>query len=507
MRRLADLPFFVILMGIAGVSMFLPALHAVVLREHAVGRAFLYSGCFILILVAMIAIATAQHRPRNAARNHLVALAAAYVVLPVLLALPLTQRGAGGLDFGAAWFEMLSALTTTGATLFAPDDLPRTVHLWRAQVGWMGGFFVILMALAVLAPLNLGGTEVTSGRAPGRRAGGGAEQIARVAEPSERIWRFALVLFPAYGGVTLVLWLGLIFAGESSFVAICHAMSTLSTSGISPVGGLQGGQSGVWGEALICLFLVTAISRQFLAQGLWRRREGENAGLNEIWLAVGILLVVTAVLFLRHLIGAWLTGDGDGGVAAALSVLWGYFFMVMSFLTTTGFETADWRTAMDWSGVNGFGLVLAGLSVVGGGVATSAGGLKLLRVYALLRHGERELDRLVHPNSVGGSGQAARHLRRQGAYVAWVFFMLFAVSVVVFTAALTLVSVEFEPALMFSLAALTTNGPLASVSGSAVFSYTALDGPALSVIGVAMVVGRLETLAILAVLIPDGWVR
>lgn len=506
MQSWRNLPFLVILMGIAALSMFVPALHAFILQEHAVGRAFLYSGCFILIMVAMIAIATARHRPRNAQRSHLVGLAAAYLVLPVLLALPMTQRGAGGAEFSDVWFEMLSSFTTTGATLFAAENLPRSVHLWRAQVGWMGGFFVILTALAILAPLNLGGTEVTSGRAPGRGAAGAA-QIARVAEPGARLVRFSLLLFPAYGGLTLLLWLGLVFAGDDSFVAICHAMSTLSTSGISPVGGLQGGQSGVIGEMLIAVFLIAALSRQFLAHSLWRKREGQTGANNEIRLALFILIVVPLLLFVRHEIGAQMIGHSFQGMAAAVSACWGVFFMTLSFLTTTGFEAAGWREAMEWSGLEAPGFVLAALSVVGGGVATTAGGVKLLRVYALIRHGQRELDRIVHPSSVGGSGQAARHLRRQGAYVAWVFFMLFAASIAVFTAALTLVSLEFEPALMFTLAALTTNGPLAGMAGSAGFEYASLDGPALTVIGVAMVVGRLETLAILAVLIPDAWVR
>ena len=235
-----------------------------------------------------------------------------------------------------------------------------------------------------------------------------------------------------------------------------------------------------------------------------------------------ILIAVPLIVFLRHQIGVFVSGSDVGGLAVgglaaaglaeAGAALWDIFFMTLSFLTTTGFESADWRVAMDWSGVSGpdltaVGLMLAALSIVGGGVATSAGGLKLLRVYALLRHGERELHRLVHPNSVGGAGKTARHLRRQGAYLAWVFFMLFLLSIVVFTAALTLAAVEFGPALMFTLAALTTNGPLASLTAGVGQDYTSLDGPALSVIGVAMVVGRLETLAILTVLIPDRWTR
>ena len=94
--------------------------------------------------------------------------------------------------------------------------------------------------------------------------------------------------------------------------------------------------------------------------------------------------------------------------------LWGGLFTVLSFLTTTGFESEQWLAASDWSRLESPGLILMGLALLGGGVATTAGGVKLLRVYALMRHGERELDRLVHPSSVGGSGQTARRIRRQG---------------------------------------------------------------------------------------------
>ena len=89
-------------------------------------------------------------------------------------------------------------------------------------------------------------------------------------------------------------------------------------------------------------------------------------------------------------------------------------------------------------------------------LATTAGGVKLLRVYALFRHGERELERLVHPSSIGGAGQTARRLRREGAYLAWIFFILFACAIGVSVALMTLVGVAFEPAMILTVAALTS---------------------------------------------------
>ena len=153
------------------------------------------------------------------------------------------------------------------------------------------------------------------------------------------------------------------------------------------------------------------------------------------------------------------------------------------------------------------GLVLLGLCVIGGGVATTAGGVKLLRVYALFRHGERELERLVHPNSIGRGGALARRLRREGAYAAWIFFMIFAITIASVMLALTVTGVAFGPAMVLAVAALSTTGPLAAVATEDPILYAILSDPAKAVLAVTMVVGRLETLAILALLAPDGWRR
>ncbi|NCO16010.1 MAG: TrkH family potassium uptake protein, partial [Alphaproteobacteria bacterium] len=171
--RVRNLPLLVILMGTSAAAMYLPAAHALVLRNHAVARSFFYSGSILLVLSAMIAIATANNPARNAARSHLVALIGAYLVLPVMLAVPFAQA-VPDTSFFNAWFEMLSCFTTTGATLYdTPGRLPPSLHLWRALVGWMGGFFVLLSAVAILAPLNLGGIEVISGHTPGRGTASG----------------------------------------------------------------------------------------------------------------------------------------------------------------------------------------------------------------------------------------------------------------------------------------------------------------------------------------------
>jgi trk system potassium uptake protein TrkH len=150
---------------------------------------------------------------RNAARSHLATLVGAYLVLPLAMTLPVLQV-LPDTTLASAWFEMLSCFTTTGATGYDAERLPPSMHLWRAVTGWFGGFYILLAAYAVLFPLNLGGGEVISGRVPGRGATG-ATQITRIAEPAQRITRYAVAIFPVYAGLTLALWIVLLIAGRN----------------------------------------------------------------------------------------------------------------------------------------------------------------------------------------------------------------------------------------------------------------------------------------------------
>lgn len=503
LRRILDLPLLVILMGITALVMYLPAMHALALRDFSVARPFFYAATVLLALTAMIGIAVSNRRARNVAQGHLAALLGAFLVIPVMCALPLSEA-VRDTSFLNAWFEMLSSFTTTGATLYdTPGRLPASVHLWRSIVGWFGGFFVLLAAVAILAPLNLGGVEVISGRVPGRA---GAGQITKIAEPSERITRYALEVFPAYGGLTLVLWVLLLLSGENGFVALCHAMGTLSTSGISPAEGLLAGRAGFTGEALMFGFMIFAVSRRTLPGVMLVNRTDPLWKDPELRLALFILMLVTAVLFLRHWIAAIELEDGKD-LPAFVRALWGAMFTALSFLTTTGYVSADWASSRIWSGLQTPGMILLGLAIVGGGVATTAGGVKLLRVYALVRHGEREMERLIHPRSIGGSGQSARRLRREGAYLAWIFFMIFALSITITIGVLGLLGLDFEHGMVLSIAALTNTGPLAGIAVETPLHYAELGGAAKLVLGAAMVLGRLEMLAILVLLAPGNWRR
>ena len=498
--RLSDQPLFLLLAGIAGLAMYLPALHAAVLRSHAEARAFFYSGTMILIVTLLIGIARATRPRRTGLMRNLAALLAAFTLLPLALALPFHEasQSASWLD---SYVEMVSSLTTTGAPLFAPEDLTPVLHLWRGMVGWLGGFLIWVAAAAILAPLNLGGFEVTASSEPGQ----GEARIPQTGaiDPQRRLVRVTVQLLPVYAGLTAVLWLLLLLAGDVAPVALIHAMSALSTSGISPLGGVERAASGMAGEMVMALFLVFALSRLTFSsdtlstarRGLWHDPEFR--------LGMMLVLGVPSLLVLRH----YLAGLGDAGDTPllALRAFWGGVFTALSFLTTTGFASADWAGARLWSGLEVPGLILMGLALIGGGVATTAGGVKLLRIWALYLHGRREMERLVHPSSVGRSREQSSRIARRGAFMAWVFFMFFALSLMGLVLVLAALGSDFEQAMVLAVAGLSTTGPLVLAASTMPVVLGDLGAAAKLVFCAAMILGRLELLAIVALLTSGFW--
>ncbi|SIQ78788.1 trk system potassium uptake protein TrkH [Paracoccus thiocyanatus] len=540
MKRLLRLPLIVILAGIGALAMVWPGLYAHALDQHKIGSIFLGSAGLFAILAAMLGIATADRPEAPRALSVLLTMLGTMALLPAMLAVPfvLSQPDTG---FFNAWWEMTSSITATGASLYAADLLPAPLHLWRAIVGWLGGLFMLVAAIALLAPLRVGGFEIMS--SPYGRSER-SERLPRsadapptaghlshpgfqteLADPVHRVMRAGRVVLPVYAGLTLLMWMLLLMLGEPGLLALTRAMGTLSTSGISPVDGAAGQGSGIMGEVVIFLFLIPALSRRFWPGGGELRTSESWVQDPELRMAAGVVLLVSVVLFARHFAGAiGVSPSGAKGVLdtldSAASAAWGGIFNGLSYLTTTGWNSVEWQGARNWSGLSSPGLMLAGLAMMGGGVATTAGGVKLLRVYALARHSERELERIVHPASVGGGGRMARRLRREGAYLAFIFFMLFASSIAVTVMLVSLQRIEFDSATILSIAALTNTGQLAGAipltptfQGSAGMAGAPWAGwaglPALTkaVLAGAMIVGRVETLAILALVSPEYWRR
>lgn len=483
--------------------MLVPAIYGAVTSDHRASRAFFYAGTLGILLFIMIAVAHGGRKPGHGALGPLLSLFAAFVFMPAILAIPFVEA-LPTTRYANAYFEMVSAFTTTGATLYEdPARLGLTLHLWRAQVGWLGGLLMWIAAVAILAPLHLGGFEVTSQAEPGRREQTFGGRMVPV-DPRKRLVRAVRALVPLYTALTLVLWLVMIATGDTAHTALCHAMSVMATSGISPVGGLQNANSGLTGEIAMALFMVFALSRLTFSKDTVTATQGSLRSDPEFRIGLALVVAVPVILFLRHWIGAFEI-SAEGRVTDAFLAFWASVFTVLSFLTTTGFVSEYWDDAKNWSALPTPGLILMGLALIGGGVATTAGGVKLLRVFALYRNGLREMERLVHPSSVSGAGVSGRRLQSNGAFIAWIFFMLFALSLAGITLALALVGVRFDQALVMSVSMLSTTGPLVEVAADQPIKLIQLGLSAKAILCVAMVLGRLETLAIIALLTPELW--
>ncbi len=494
------IPLLVILIAVAALAMLIPAFVAVTQEDFSSARPFAYACVLFLFFAVVLGFSTAGMQSETGIRQLLTVLLFGFLGLPVLLAVPFAEA-LPDTRFLNAYFEMVSSLTTTGATLFEPDRLPLALHVWRGLVAWLGGFMMWIIAFALLAPMTLGGFEVTSVLEAGR--GQERRNVQDDISPFERLLRFFWLFLPIYVVLTCILWIGLVMLGDPPSVAAIHAMSSLSTSGITPLKGFDTSPSGGGGELLIFLFFAFAVTRRSFTGGLSNPQWTLMRQDRELRLAVLLVLSVSLFLYLRHLLGAWEVKEALDH--RALAALWGSVFTIASFLTTTGFVSGSWEIAQSWSGLETPGLIMAGIAVMGGGVATTAGGVKLLRVYALYKHGIREMERLVHPSSVGGRGEIARRMRTDGASIAWVFFMLFAMSIAVVMALLSMTGLTFEESVILSVATLSTTGPIASVAAESPISYANVPNAAKLILCGAMVMGRLETLVIIALFNPNFW--
>ena len=540
---IARLPVIVLAWIVLALSMLIPAAHAAAIGEPRIAVAFAGSALASVVLGAMLALATAAAPAATPSRRVLATLLGVYAGLPLVAAVPFVALLPDTGLFNA-WWEMLSCLTTTGATLYAPDLIAPTLHLWRATVGWLGGMFILVAAIALMAPVRVGGFELMDRLAGTDERFGiltgsarseirpGRDYAAHLGDPALRLIRWGQAIVPLYAALTGALWLLLMMSGDEALNALIRAMGTLSTSGVGLSGRPVGASGGMAAELAVAGFMLFALSRRGWPGGGELRASRQLRRDPELRMAAALLILVTVVLFLRPFLGAFgetvqpvLTPEPAadnlaGGLARAAAAAWGSLFTALSFLTTTGWTSMHWDGARAWAGLSAPGLMLAGLAIMGGGVATTAGGVKLLRVFALALHSRRELDKIVHPASVAGGGPITRRLRGPGAYLSFIFFMVFALSIAVTVALVSLRPVAFETATMLSVAALTNTGQLAEaiplipafegsagIAGSPWAGWAGLSRMTKTVLAAAMVAGRLEMLAIIALLSPGAWRR
>ena len=502
LKILRQFPFFLLVVIAFAIAMLFPAFLAWQGEFHSMKQAFLRTSIITLLLSFSIGYLTVDRKLRGDYRDHLASLVLTYLILPFILALPIIQS-IPSFGFTHAVYEMLSSLTTTGATLI-PDTQGVNLPLlaYSCLVAWMGSFLIILLAFAVLEPANIGGFELISDMTNSgsvRSIGGGFGH-------SDRFIHYFKLLAPPYLLLTALLASLLAFSGEGAVYSIMHAWSVMSTSGFDPRTGINTGANHAIGEIVIFCFLLLGCSRLFLI------RAGRNKTFkgmhNDPEIRVVLFVMTSCVLlFFSIMISESFSHRQFPKALELIENLWGSVFSTLSFLTSHGVQSKYWQYGTDIEATALPALILMGLTILGGGVATSAGGLKLLRVYALTRLGHREIARLIDPHSIAASGKVGRKLRRRGGVNAFVFLMLFLAGICCAALAFSFTGVEFEKSLVAAIASAANCGPLMSVLPTHEIKLEEMKNSFFIISGVMMIFGRVEVIVLAALINPAFWLE
>lgn len=396
--------------------------------------------------------------------------------------------------FTNCYFEAMSGLTTTGATILTEiGSVPPSLLLWRALTHWLGGLGIVVLFVAVLPSLGAGGKKLFRVEAPGPQPEGVRPHIAETAR----------VLWLIYVGLTVVQTVCLRLAGMSWFDAVCHTFATLATGGFSTMDTSLGGYTSSVINIVTIVFMVLAGVNFGIYYNLFRRRFGSVWRDPELRLYLLLLVVASTVVTISIIDRPMTLTTGDQlppGVATALEH---GVFQVVSIQTTTGFCTADFNR---WPFVAQAVLVL--LMFVGGSAGSTAGGIKVIRVWIMLKVMAAEIERSFRPNVVRplkiGAGGISPELR-----LATLAYVLGAILIFAGGAFFIMV-IERHPDMTFvtaagaSAATFFNVGPGLGAVG-AVENYSWMSPASKTLLSLLMALGRLELFAIVVLFVPRFW--
>ncbi len=464
-------------------AMVLPVLVAVNYAEAGAAGAFAAAALLTGFAGGILVIATRGVGRRVSRREAFLLAVVAWVVLPAFGAMPFSFTGVAP-SLTDAYFEALSGLTTTGASVLGdPAALPRSILFWRALSQWIGGLGTIMLALAMLSLLGVGGMQLYRSALP---RGERDTLERRLLEASRSIW-WIYALLTALCAV--LLWA----AGMTPFDSLCHALSTLSTGGFSSAAGALVPARSPFVEAVLVVFMLAGAMNFTLLWALFNglprplRRDPEFRYL----LGVAALAAATIAAVL-------LLADAAAGESLRLGI-----FSAVSMLTTTGFlagEAGAWPAALPVLPV----LFLA-LMMMGGSTGSTAGGLKLMRVALMLKEGWRELGRLAYPHGVVRLHYARQAIADTDLGAVWGFIIVYLLCFVLVSLGLAWFGLDLRTALAASGAALSNTGPGIAMVAGAGAGYAAMPVGAKWLVVLAMLLGRLELFTLLALLSPRFW--
>jgi trk system potassium uptake protein TrkH len=462
------------------MTMLVPALVSLYYQEglhETFVQAFAITfGCGLLICLPVY-----KQRGDLSTRDGFLITALFWTVLGLFGALPFITASAPHLTFVDAAFESISGLTTTGATVITGlDALPRSILFYRQQLQWLGGIGIIVIAVAILPMLGVGGMQLYRAETPGP---------IKDSKLTPRITGTAKALFLIYLSLTIICALAYQIAGMSWFDAISHSFSTIAIGGFST----HDASIGYFDSTaimLVCSVFMTISAINFALHFFcWSQRSFLHYFRDpEFVFYIGMLLTaITVVCSTLIYTETFTISDG---------LLHG-IFQTISLATTTGFATADfahWPLFLP--------ILLLFFSLVGGCAGSTAGGIKVIRVLLVCKQGIRELRQLVHPNAVIPLKLGSRSVPGRIVSAVWSFF---AVYVFTFAAILMLLmasGIDFITAYSAVAASLNNLGP---GLGEVAAHYGDINNFAKSILCFSMLLGRLEIFTLLVLFTPTFW--
>ena len=469
-------------MALFAVTFVLPLVSALVFQDGTFDDFAIAAGINVVIGLA-IAGATRRYKRELKARDGFLLVTLTWVLMSLSAAVPL-MIALPGISFTDAYFEAVSGLTTTGSTVITGlDNLPPSINLWRHALHWFGGIGIIVLAVAVLPLLGVGGMALYRAETPGP---------VKDEKLTPRITETAKALWLTYIGITAIGVVALRSAGMNWFDALCHAFSAMGLGGFSTRDASIGAFDSVAIEVvLIVLMLVATLnfSRHFMAlRGRTLAPYRNDSEAKVIFLLVGGSVLAIAALLAAH-----------GTYPTFIEALRHSAFNVVSVASTTGFVSQDFGL---WPIFAPVWMIF--LSCIICSTGSTGGGIKMFRTLLLARQAQREMKLLVHPSAVIPIRIGGHIVQDLIADSVLAFIFLYFQTIAVLTFAMLLTGMDLVTAFTSVVASVNNLGPGIGQTGPA-GNYQGLTDLQTWICTVAMLLGRLEIFSVLILFTVAFW--
>lgn len=453
------------------------------IAEDGATTAF-YQGTLIALLSGALMFMLTRRSPKKVSRKAgflLVtmcwSLASAFCALPFMLYLP-------ELSFVDAYFEVISGLTTTGATIFSGiDQLPMSINLWRHELAWFGGIGIIVFAVAILPILGIGGMQLLKSESPGS---------VKESDLPPRIAQTAKALWLAYVVITVVCVIALHLAGMGWFDAVCHAFAAMSLGGFSTHDASVGFFNSLPIEIVLTVFQLLA-AMNFGTHFLALHKRSFNPYIKDIEVR-GMLIVVLGSCVLAASV-LWHAGTYPDFFTALRHAT----FNVVTVATTSGFMTQDFNLWPIF--VPMWMLFLSGISVSTG---STGGGIRMIRTIILMKQAHLELFKSIHPYAVKPMKIGGAVISNDVVTSVMGFIFLYFISIVILVFTLLFSGLDFITAFSAVIACFNNAGPGLNLVGPAT-NYSILSDFQTNVCTFAMLLGRVQIFSIVILFVPEFW--